>query len=159
MFKNKLKMNDGKAEFMIVADTHQQLAKRWIDHLLLETSSCITPASSVKNLGVWIDPGLSLEVQINLLLLLIQHKENKKVPLIRILCHLSPCTPPLPVDLTTVIVCILRPPCIPNIKTAQDTERSRQNYMPNLSLHTHYAVSYRSSFSKCSLLHSKRFMN
>ena len=58
----KLKMNDGKTEFVIIG-TRQQLSKQSINHLTVGTSS-IEPSSSVRNLGTIFDTNLSLDKQI-----------------------------------------------------------------------------------------------
>ena len=59
---SKLKMNDGKTEFMITG-TRQQLSKQSINHLTVGTSS-IEPSSSVRNLGTISDTNLSSDKQI-----------------------------------------------------------------------------------------------
>jgi hypothetical protein len=63
MIADKLKMNDGKTEFMVIG-TKQQLAKVSIDHLKVGCTS-VSPASVVKNLGTWSDSNLTLREHIN----------------------------------------------------------------------------------------------
>ena len=63
MIVNKLKINDGKTEFMIIG-TKQQLCKVNIDHLTVGGSS-INPVSVAKNLGTWFDSNLNFREHIN----------------------------------------------------------------------------------------------
>ena len=61
--KNKLKINDGKTKF-VISGTRQQLEKHSDTHLSVENTP-ITTTTSVKNLGVCMDPKLSFNTQIN----------------------------------------------------------------------------------------------
>ena len=60
---DKLKINDGKTEFVIIG-TCQQLPKAHVDSLAVEDAQ-VLPVHSVKNLGTWIDSNMSLQVKIN----------------------------------------------------------------------------------------------
>ena len=140
----------------MIIGIRQQLAKHSIDHLPLG-NSIITPTISAK-----IDLRLFLEAQINKIcrssfFYLHNIRRIRKffsseasATLVHafITCRLDYCNS-----------LILLPPCISNIKTAENPERRRQNYLSNLSLHKHRTMSYRSSLAtcKCSLLHLKRF--
>ena len=59
---DKLKLNGDKTEFMIIG-TSQQLAKISISSLRV-WSSIITPVSSVRNLGSWLDYKLTMATHI-----------------------------------------------------------------------------------------------
>ena len=59
---DKLKLNEGKTEFMIIG-TRQQLKKVTIDQLLVGDMRVI-PVSNVKDLGVWLDSHLKFDVHI-----------------------------------------------------------------------------------------------
>ena len=63
MIADKLKMNDGKTEFMIIG-TKPQLKKVNIDHLMVGSSK-VSPVPIVKNLGTWFDSNLNLREHIN----------------------------------------------------------------------------------------------
>ena len=63
MLRDKLKINDGKTEFVIIG-TRQQLSKVHVDSLALRDAR-VSPVQSVKNLGAWIDSNMSLQVNIN----------------------------------------------------------------------------------------------
>ena len=57
---DKLKINDGKTEFMIVG-TRQQLEKVNIDHLTI-CDTRVSPVTDAKNLGTaWFDGNLNLK--------------------------------------------------------------------------------------------------
>ena len=60
MIKDKLRLNDNKAEFMIIG-TRKQLAKVNIDGLSAG-ESIIAPATSARNLGSWFDQNLSMHM-------------------------------------------------------------------------------------------------
>ena len=63
MLQDRLKLNDGKTEFMIIG-TQQQLSKVTIDTLQVgETAT--TPASEVKDLGCWFDRYLKMDIHVN----------------------------------------------------------------------------------------------
>ena len=53
MLQDRLKLNDGKTEFIIIG-TRQQLVKVNIDSLQVG-ESCTAPSKRVKNLGCWFD--------------------------------------------------------------------------------------------------------
>ena len=59
MITDKLKLNEGKTEFMIIG-TRQQLKKVTIDQLLVGDMRVI-PVSNVKDLGVWLDSHLKFD--------------------------------------------------------------------------------------------------
>ena len=63
MLCDKLKINDGKTEFVIIG-TRQQLSKVHVDSLAVGDAQ-VSPVRSVKNLGTWIDSNMSLQVNIN----------------------------------------------------------------------------------------------
>ena len=63
MSKHKLKLNDGKTEFLVVG-TSKQVAKLDIDKILVGDTE-VKPSTSVKNLGVWLDSRLNMEKQIS----------------------------------------------------------------------------------------------
>ena len=63
MLWDKLKINDGKTEFVIIG-TRQQLSKVHVDSLAVGDAQ-VSPVQSVKNLGTWIDSNMSLQVNIN----------------------------------------------------------------------------------------------
>ena len=63
MIENKLHINDGKTELMIIG-TKKQLTKMNIDCLTVSESS-IVPVTSVRNLGSWFDQNLSMIPHIN----------------------------------------------------------------------------------------------
>ena len=63
MLCDKLKINDGKTEFVIIG-TRQQLSKVHVDSLAVGDAQ-VSPVQSVKNLGTWIDSNMSLQVNIN----------------------------------------------------------------------------------------------
>ena len=60
---DKLLMNDGKTEFIIIG-TKQQLAKVNIDNITIAETN-VNPISVAKNLGVWLDSSLSMSTHIN----------------------------------------------------------------------------------------------
>ena len=60
---DKLLMNDGKTEFIIIG-TKQQLAKVNIDNITIAETN-VKPISVAKNLGVWLDSSLSMSTHIN----------------------------------------------------------------------------------------------
>ena len=62
MRANKLKINDGKTEFLLIG-SKKQLNKITIDSIRIGVSE-IQPATSVKNLGAVIDSNLSMEKHI-----------------------------------------------------------------------------------------------
>ena len=62
MITDKLKLNEGKTEFMIIG-TRQQLKKVTVDQLLVGDMRVI-PVSNVKDLGVWLDSHLKFDVHI-----------------------------------------------------------------------------------------------
>ena len=63
MLCDKLKINDGKTEFVIIG-THQQLSKVHVYSLAVGDAQ-VSPVQSVKNLGTWIDSNMSLQVNLN----------------------------------------------------------------------------------------------
>ena len=63
MLCDKLKINDGKTEFVIIG-TRQQLSKVHVDSLAVGDAQ-VSPVQSVKNLGTWIDSNMGLQVKIN----------------------------------------------------------------------------------------------
>ena len=63
MLRDRLRLNDGKTEFIIIG-TRQQLAKVTIDTLQVGESAT-TPASEVKDLGCWFDRHLKMDTHIN----------------------------------------------------------------------------------------------
>ena len=63
MLCDKLMINDGKTDFVIIG-TRQQLSKVHIDSLAVGDAH-VSPVQSVKNLGTWIDSNMSLQVNIN----------------------------------------------------------------------------------------------
>ena len=63
MLSDKLKINDGKTEFVIIG-TRQQLSKVHVDSLAVGDTQ-VSPVQSVKNLETWIDSNMSLQVNIN----------------------------------------------------------------------------------------------
>lgn len=58
MTHDKLMMNDGKTEFMLIG-TRQQLSKLQPINILVSNSE-IQPSSTVKNLGCWFDSHLQM---------------------------------------------------------------------------------------------------
>ena len=62
MLCDKLKINDGKREFVIIG-TRQQLSKVHVDSLAVGEAQ-VLPVHSVKNLGTRIDSNMSLQVNI-----------------------------------------------------------------------------------------------
>ena len=64
MIRNKLKINDDKTEFLIIASphSHKQLSD---EHCLTVGNSSIAPSSSAKNLGVIFDDNMNMEKQIS----------------------------------------------------------------------------------------------
>ena len=62
MLCDKLKINDGKREFVIIG-TRQQLSKVHVDSLAVGDAQ-VLPVHSVKNLGTRIDSNMSLQVNI-----------------------------------------------------------------------------------------------
>jgi hypothetical protein len=62
MVIDKMKMNDGKTEFMIIG-TRQQLTKVTVDRLIVGNSS-ITAVNKARNLGVWFDSNMNFNVHI-----------------------------------------------------------------------------------------------
>ena len=62
MIIDKMKMNDGKTEFMIIG-TRQQLTKVTIYSLTVGNSS-ITAVDKARNLGVWFDSNMNFNVHI-----------------------------------------------------------------------------------------------
>ena len=63
MITDKLKLNDGKTELMLIG-TKQQLAKINVGGLCVG-STIISPASVTKNLGVWFDENMTMVSNIN----------------------------------------------------------------------------------------------
>ncbi|XP_055997120.1 uncharacterized protein LOC130047028 [Ostrea edulis] len=63
MTVNKLKLNDGKTEIMVVASAHNQCLVK--DIRLKIGEAILTPKSTVKNLGAALDATLSMEIQVN----------------------------------------------------------------------------------------------
>ena len=63
MIEDKLKLNDGKTEFMLIG-TRQQLSKANIDSLCVGDST-VTPVSVARNLGTWFDENMSMVIHIN----------------------------------------------------------------------------------------------
>ena len=63
MLCDKLKINDGKTEFVIIGTCHQ-LFKVHVDSLAERGLSRVA-CSLVKNLGTWIDNNMSLQNNIN----------------------------------------------------------------------------------------------
>ena len=63
MLCDKLKINDGKTEFVIIG-TRQQLSKVHVYSLAVGDAQ-VSPVQSVKNLGTWIDSNMSLQVNPN----------------------------------------------------------------------------------------------
>ena len=63
MLNDKLKLNDDKAEFIIIG-TSQQLAKVSINTLRVGAAT-ITRVSSARNLGSWFDSKLTMEIHIS----------------------------------------------------------------------------------------------
>ena len=63
MLCDKLKINDGKTEFVIIG-TRQQLSKVHVDSLAVGDAQ-VSPVQLVKNLGTWIDSNMSVQVNIN----------------------------------------------------------------------------------------------
>lgn len=63
MLCDKLMINDGKTDFVIIS-TRQQLSKVHIDSLAVGDAH-VSRVQSVKNLGTWIDSNMSLQVNIN----------------------------------------------------------------------------------------------
>ena len=63
MTVNKLKLNDGKTEIMVVASPHNQC--RLTDIRLKIGEAILTPRSTVKNLGAALDSTLSMEAQVS----------------------------------------------------------------------------------------------
>ena len=63
MLCDKLMINDGKTDFVIIG-TRQQLSKVHIDSLAVG-DAYVSPVQSVENLGTWIDSNMSLQVNIN----------------------------------------------------------------------------------------------
>ena len=63
MIVDKLKMNEGKTEFLVFG-TKQQLCKVNIDHLTVGGSK-INSTSAAKTLGTWLDSNLNLQEYIN----------------------------------------------------------------------------------------------
>ena len=59
MLTDKLKLNDGKTEFMLIS-TKQQLSKVNIDSLTVGSID-VAPVSVVRNLGTWFDSNLNLQ--------------------------------------------------------------------------------------------------
>ena len=57
MLCDKLKINDGKTEFVIIG-IRQQLSKVHFDSLAVGDDQ-VSPVQSVKNLGTWIDSNMS----------------------------------------------------------------------------------------------------
>ena len=63
MVSNRLSLNDGKTEFLLIG-TRPQLAK--VDPLPLRVGTMdIEPKNCVRNPGVWFDSMLSMETHIN----------------------------------------------------------------------------------------------
>ena len=63
MLCDKLKVNDGKTEFVVIG-TRQQLSKVHVDSFAVGDAH-VSPVQSDKNLGAWIDSNMSLQVDIN----------------------------------------------------------------------------------------------
>ena len=63
MLCDKLKINDGKTEFVLIG-TRQQLFKVHVDSLTVGDAQ-VSPVQSVKNLGTYIDSNMSRQVNIN----------------------------------------------------------------------------------------------
>ena len=63
MLCDKLKINDGKTEFVVIG-TRQQLFKVHVDSLTVGDAQ-VSPVQSVKNLGTYIDSNMSRQVNIN----------------------------------------------------------------------------------------------
>ena len=64
MIVDKLKINDGKTEFMIIG-TKQQPRKVNIEHLMVSGTS-VSPVNVAKNLGTWFDSNLNLREHISM---------------------------------------------------------------------------------------------
>ena len=62
MAHSLLKLNDKKTEFLIIG-SRQQLAKVNIDGILVGSAK-ITPATNVRNLGVWFDSSLTMSTNV-----------------------------------------------------------------------------------------------
>ena len=63
MLCDKLKINGGKTEFVVIG-TRQQLSKVHVDSLAVGDAQ-VSPVQSVKNLGTYIDSNMSRQVNIN----------------------------------------------------------------------------------------------
>ena len=63
MLTDKLKLNDGKTEFMLIG-TKQQLSKVNIDSLTVGSID-VAPVTVARNLGAWFDSNLNLQEQIH----------------------------------------------------------------------------------------------
>ena len=59
MLQNKLMLNDGKTEFLIIG-TRQQLVKVSADHITVGNAE-VKSSSGAHNLGVWFDNVLNME--------------------------------------------------------------------------------------------------
>jgi hypothetical protein len=59
MFKDKLKLNDDKTEFLVIG-SRQQLAKIEMPCCVQVGSNSIQSVSAVRNLGSWFDSNLSM---------------------------------------------------------------------------------------------------
>ena len=64
MIENKLKINDDKTEFLIIASPHSH-KKLTDNHSLTVGNSSIGPSSSAKNLGVIFDNNMNMEKQVS----------------------------------------------------------------------------------------------
>jgi hypothetical protein len=63
MLCDKLKINDGKTDFILIG-TRQQLLKVHVNSLAVGDVR-VSSVTSVKNLGTWMDSNLNLQVNIN----------------------------------------------------------------------------------------------
>jgi hypothetical protein len=62
MIPDKLLMNDGKTEFLVIG-TRQQLCK--VQPISISVNnSVISPSPHIKNLGSWLDPNLNMTTHI-----------------------------------------------------------------------------------------------
>ena len=64
MIENKLKINDDKTEFLIIASPHSH-KKITTNHQLTVGNASINPSASAKNLGVYFDNEMNMDKQVS----------------------------------------------------------------------------------------------
>ena len=66
MITNKLKLNDSKTEFLIIAPKFHRTRLMQTQPSIIIGDECITPSTSVRNLGATFDSAMSMDIHTNI---------------------------------------------------------------------------------------------